>query len=138
MKALGRVGDSPIIGSGFYCDARYGAAAATGLGEDIMRGCLSHDAVALMRRGATPQEACDEALHPLRARLRELGEPDGGISLIAMSPEGEFAASTTIDLFPFAAAREGLTPALYAAGYAEPVTVIRRLPEAEAETLQSD
>ena len=41
MKDPGRVGDSPIIGSGFYADDRYGAAAATGLGEDIMRGCLS-------------------------------------------------------------------------------------------------
>ena len=30
MKEPGRVGDSPVIGSGFYCDARYGAAAATG------------------------------------------------------------------------------------------------------------
>ena len=34
MKDPGRVGDSPIIGSGFYADDRYGAAAATGLGED--------------------------------------------------------------------------------------------------------
>lgn len=32
MKEPGRVGDSPIIGSGFYCDSRSGAAAATGLG----------------------------------------------------------------------------------------------------------
>jgi|GEM_PF-939128 len=34
MKHEGRVGDSPIIGSGFYSDALYGSAAATGLGED--------------------------------------------------------------------------------------------------------
>ena len=34
MKDPGRVGDSPVIGSGFYCDARFGAAAATGLGEE--------------------------------------------------------------------------------------------------------
>lgn len=51
LKHPGRVGDSPIIGSGFYCDARYGAAAATGLGEDIMRGCLSYEIVMLMRAG---------------------------------------------------------------------------------------
>ena len=45
MKDPGRVGDSPVIGSGFYCDDRFGAAAATGLGEDIMRGCLSYEIV---------------------------------------------------------------------------------------------
>ena len=57
MKEPGRVGDSPVIGSGFYCDSRYGAAAATGLGEDIMRGCLSYELVSLMRSGRTAQEA---------------------------------------------------------------------------------
>ena len=60
MKEPGRVGDSPIIGSGFYCDDRYGAAAATGLGEDIMRGCLSYETVSLMRpfsRGGLPGSA---------------------------------------------------------------------------------
>ena len=41
LKHAGRVGDSPVIGSGFYSDAMAGSAAATGLGEDIMRGCLS-------------------------------------------------------------------------------------------------
>ena len=58
MKAPGRVGDSPLVGSGFYCDDRFGAAAATGLGEDIMRGCLSYEVVSLMRRGAGPTTAC--------------------------------------------------------------------------------
>ena len=33
MKQEGRVGDSPIIGSGFYADSLIGCAAATGLGE---------------------------------------------------------------------------------------------------------
>ncbi len=36
-KAQGRVGDSPIIGSGLYVDNEVGAASATGVGEDIMR-----------------------------------------------------------------------------------------------------
>ena len=81
MKAPGRVGDSPIIGSGFYCDARFGAAAATGLGEDIMRGCLSYETVSLMKRGRTPKEACEEALRGLSRRKLELGEDEGSISL---------------------------------------------------------
>ena len=103
MKEPGRVGDSPIIGSGFYCDARYGAAAATGLGEDIMRGCLSYEVVSLMRRGASPEEACREALAGLVERKKSLGEDEGSISLIALSPEGAYGAATTLPSFPFAA-----------------------------------
>ena len=102
LKEPGRVGDSPIVGSGFYCDARYGAAAATGLGEDVMRGCLSYEIVSLMRRGAGAQEACEEALRGLVDRKRALGEDAGSISLIALSAQGGFGASTTLDVFPFA------------------------------------
>ena len=107
MKEPGRVGDSPLIGSGFYCDARFGAAAATGLGEDIMRGCLSYEAVSLMRRGASPQEACREALSRLVERKLSLGEDEGSVSLIALNPGGEYGAATTLPVFPFAAGREG-------------------------------
>ena len=103
LKEPGRVGDSPVIGSGFYCDARFGAAAATGLGEDIMRGCLSYEIVSLMRRGASPADACREALSFLSARKLELGEDAGSISVIALSPQGETGAATTLEIFPFAA-----------------------------------
>jgi len=103
LKDPGRVGDSPVIGSGFYCDARFGAAAATGLGEDIMRGCLSYEIVSLMRRGASPTEACGEALRFLSSRKLELGEDAGSISVIALNPRGETGAATTLEIFPFAA-----------------------------------
>ena len=102
LQEPGRVGDSPSVGSGFYCDARYGAAAATGLGEDVMRGCLSYEIVSLMRRGAGAQEACEEALRGLVDRKHVLGEEPGSISLIALSSQGDFGASTTLDVFPFA------------------------------------
>ena len=105
MKEPGRVGDSPIIGSGFYCDDRYGAAAATGLGEDIMRGCLSYEVVSRMKRGETPWEACRGALRELSGRKIELGEDAGSISLIALAPDGRYGAATTLPCFPFAAAR---------------------------------
>ena len=119
MKDPGRVGDSPIIGSGFYCDARYGAAAATGLGEDIMRGCLSYETVSLMRRGFSPAEACRAALGALAERKESLGEDRGSISLIALSPEGEFGAATTLPVFPFAAGK-GEAASLYAVRYDDP------------------
>ena len=103
MKHPGRVGDSPIVGSGFYCDARYGAAAATGLGEDIMRGCLSYEIVMLMRYGLSPQKACEQAVKALSDRKVALGEDAGSISVIALSPNGEYGAATTLPVFPFVA-----------------------------------
>ncbi|MBR5109742.1 MAG: N(4)-(beta-N-acetylglucosaminyl)-L-asparaginase [Clostridia bacterium] len=112
MKEPGRVGDTPLVGSGFYCDARFGAAAATGLGEDIMRGCLSYEAVAEMRRGMSPHEACRKALDALSARKKELEEESGSISLIALSPDGAIGAATTLPVFPFAAG-SGTAAALY-------------------------
>lgn len=103
MKEPGRVGDSPIVGSGFYCDARYGTAAATGLGEDIMRGCLSYEIVSLMRAGLSPQKACEQAVKGLSDRKIELGEDAGSISVIALAPNGEYGAATTLEVFPFVA-----------------------------------
>ncbi|MDZ7716877.1 MAG: N(4)-(beta-N-acetylglucosaminyl)-L-asparaginase [Balneolaceae bacterium] len=50
-KMHGRVGDSPLIGSGLFVDNEVGAAAATGLGEEIIRICGSHLVVENMRRG---------------------------------------------------------------------------------------
>lgn len=138
MKEPGRVGDTPIIGSGFYCDIRYGAAAATGLGEDIMRGCLSYDVVSQMKRGANPQEACDEALHTLCRRIRELGETHDGLSLIAMNPDGVFGASTSIESFPFATARTGEAAQLHEARFGETGTHIRTVRDSDVSALQSD
>ena len=106
MKDPGRVGDSPVIGSGFYCDDRFGAAAATGLGEDIMRGCLSYEIVSLMKRGASPRDACLEAVEGLSRRKKDLGEDGGSFSVIALAPDGRFGAATTLDLFPFAAGND--------------------------------
>ncbi len=102
MKAPGRVGDTPVIGSGFYCDARYGAAAATGLGEDIMRGCLSYEIVSQMRRGADPKEACESAVQGLYQKMMAQGEADlDSISVIALTPDGRTAAATTKERFEF-------------------------------------
>jgi len=35
FKHPGRVGDSPVVGSGLYCDGTVGAAVATGDGEEV-------------------------------------------------------------------------------------------------------
>lgn len=61
-KMAGRVGDSPIIGSGLFIDNEVGGATATGLGEEVLKTVGSFLIVELMRQGRTPQQACEEAI----------------------------------------------------------------------------
>ncbi|MDA0843865.1 MAG: N(4)-(beta-N-acetylglucosaminyl)-L-asparaginase [Bacteroidetes bacterium] len=67
-KMRGRVGDSPIIGSGLYIDNEIGGATATGLGEEILKSVGSFLIVELMRQGAHPSEACEEAVRRIAAK----------------------------------------------------------------------
>jgi len=62
-KMGGRVGDSPIIGSGLFVDNEVGACVATGLGEEVVKTVGSFLVVELMRQGKSPQEACEEAIN---------------------------------------------------------------------------
>ncbi len=55
-KIPGRVGDSPILGAGQYCDNEVGAAGATGRGEAVMKVCGAFLIVELMRARRIPQE----------------------------------------------------------------------------------
>ena len=69
FKLPGRVGDSPLIGSGLYADNDAGAAAATGRGEEIARTCGSFAVVEYMRQGKSPQEACEAVVQHLIVRV---------------------------------------------------------------------
>lgn len=62
-KMAGRVGDSPIIGSGLFVDNEIGACVATGLGEEVVKTVGSFLVVELMRQGKSPQQACEEAIN---------------------------------------------------------------------------
>ncbi|MBI0120233.1 N(4)-(beta-N-acetylglucosaminyl)-L-asparaginase [Lactobacillus sp. M0398] len=103
MKKEGRIGDSPLSGSGFYADSNIGAAAATGLGEDIMKGCLSYEIVRKMSEGMSPQQACDAALYPFCHNLKHRYGQVGEISLIALNNKGEWGVATNVE-FPFCVA----------------------------------
>ena len=61
-KMQGRVGDSPIIGSGLFIDNEVGCAVATGLGEEVLKTVGSFLVVELMRQGYSPEEACKIAI----------------------------------------------------------------------------
>lgn len=93
MKHAGRVGDSPVSGSGFYVDSKVGGASATGLGEDVMKGCVSYEIVRLMKEGMHPQEACDKAVHEFDQELKERRGKAGDMSLIAMNNKGEWGGN---------------------------------------------
>lgn len=101
MKRAGRVGDSPLVGSGFYADSSIGAATATGLGEDIMKGLVSYEIVRQMEAGLSPQAACELVVNKLDKRLRELNGTAGDISVVALNKQGEFGVATNIKSFSF-------------------------------------
>ena len=54
LKMHGRVGDSPIIGSGLFVEKGIGAAVCTGHGEMVYRTVGSHSIVEAMRGGKSP------------------------------------------------------------------------------------
>ena len=91
-KYPGRLGDSPLIGAGNYCDDRYGAAACTGHGELAIRGSLARCAVMHMQYGKPLEEACRETL----ADSPQPAAPEGSVLvLLAMDREGRHGSFTT-------------------------------------------
>lgn len=110
MKTPGRVGDSPIIGSGFYVESGVGGASATGWGEDIMRTCCSFRCVDLLRAGMSPKEAAETVVRTAHESImRHGGKPDC-IAVICMNAAGEYAAACNHRGFAYAYAGEGLAP----------------------------
>lgn len=101
MKKPGRVGDSPVIGSGLYADSEVGAATATGLGEDLMKGCISYEIVRLMKEGKNVQDACDQAVNNLDKILKKKRAKSGDLSVVAIDKDGNFGVATNIDGFSF-------------------------------------
>src|SRR2546421_5270055 len=61
-KYPGRLGDSPVVGAGNYCDTRYGAAACTGYGELAIRGVTAKTAVDRLARGEAIPDAAAAAI----------------------------------------------------------------------------
>ncbi len=89
-KLPGRVGDSPIIGHGLYVDPEAGAAVATGTGELIMGICGSFLIVEMMRQGATPSQAIEEALRRIEHDF-DL-HPEHQAAFLALRPDGAWSA----------------------------------------------
>lgn len=89
FKPAGRVGDSPIIGSGGYADDELGAVSCTGDGEAISRLVLGKWAVDRLGAGLDPDAAAHAAMDRLHARLGATG------GLIMLDREGRHGAAFT-------------------------------------------
>lgn len=102
FKIPGRVGDSPIIGAGLYCDNEVGSCGSTGRGEEVIRNSCSVAAVELMRTGMEPAAAGLEVLKRLAKhtapRLRDdQGRPTFNVNLYLLRKDGVHAG---VSLFP--------------------------------------
>jgi N4-(beta-N-acetylglucosaminyl)-L-asparaginase len=100
-KMHGRVGDSPIIGAGMYVDNEVGAAAATGMGEEVIRIVGCHLVVELMRQGNSPQRACELAVDRV---LKKSGTraKDVQVGFLALNINGEHGAYSLQNGFSYA------------------------------------
>eukprot|EP01094_Clydonella_sp_ATCC50884_P017633 TRINITY_DN3101_c0_g1_i1.p1 TRINITY_DN3101_c0_g1~~TRINITY_DN3101_c0_g1_i1.p1 ORF type:complete len:350 (-),score=85.51 TRINITY_DN3101_c0_g1_i1:352-1401(-) len=96
FKIAGRVGDSPIPGSGAYADSSVGGAAATGDGDVMMRFAPAFAAVMHMRSGQSVSDACQAALQPIARHY-----PTTQASLVCADNAGGFAGATLNAVFPF-------------------------------------
>lgn len=118
-KMHGRVGDSPILGSGLYVDNNVGAAGATGIGENVMRFCGSFLVVEFMRQGMHPQEACLATLRRIQS-LHKGGELK--INFIALDKQGRYGAAGSGADFPYAVTYPGFSQVLKGAALTEAKT----------------
>jgi N4-(beta-N-acetylglucosaminyl)-L-asparaginase len=116
-KLPGRVGDSPIIGSGLYVDNEVGAAGATGIGENVMRFCGSFMVVEFMRQGLHPQEACLKTIERIN-KLDGRGI-DLAINFVAIDKKGRYGAAGSGKDFPYSVTFPGYSEVLHGASYSD-------------------
>jgi N4-(beta-N-acetylglucosaminyl)-L-asparaginase len=95
-KIAGRVGDSPIIGAGLFVDGEVGGAGSTGRGEENIKISGGHTIVETMRRGASPTDACMEALHRVARNYKPFPERLKlfHIQFYAVNKNGEYGAGS--------------------------------------------
>ena len=96
MKQPGRIGDTPLPGVGYYADSKIGTAAATGMGEEIMKGALSYAAVRFLKDGLSAKEAAEKAVSELNDTLVERNGYANPMSLIVLAKDGSYGIGTNI------------------------------------------
>ncbi|HSH01944.1 MAG TPA: isoaspartyl peptidase/L-asparaginase [Anaerolineae bacterium] len=95
-KMPGRVGDSPLVGSGGYADNWTAAAGATGHGEALMKVVISKTVCDLVGQGLSTPTACAAAIRRLEQRVNGLG------GLIAVDARGQVGYAFNTRAMPYA------------------------------------
>jgi beta-aspartyl-peptidase (threonine type) len=108
-KRWGRIGDTPLIGSGTYADDRAGAVSATGAGEYFIRAAVAHEICARMRMlGESAAVAADKV-------IADVGSLGGSGGVILVTPGGDAGWSfNTPGMYRGLASAEGNRVAIYA------------------------
>ncbi len=110
-KIPGRVGDSPIIGAGQYCDNSVGAAGSTGRGEANIKACGAFLAVEFMRQGKSPEQALLDVIKRVIAMtesrlLDNRGRPRFDLDFYALTKDGRYAGASCYEGSSFAVCDE--------------------------------
>lgn len=100
-KMVGRVGDSPCVGSGGYADNEIGAISTTGHGECILKVNLARLALFHVEQGKTLDEAAELSLGYMKSKLKGLG------GVIMVDKAGNWAVKWTSESMPWATAKDG-------------------------------
>jgi beta-aspartyl-peptidase (threonine type) len=95
FKKVGRVGDTPLWGSGAYMESSIGGVAATGYGEDLIRILVSKTTIEYLKTGLTIREATNRIINTLDSSINGLGGVIGltpnSIGLAFNTPRMAFA-----------------------------------------------
>uniref|UniRef100_A0A8D0VA72 Isoaspartyl peptidase/L-asparaginase n=1 Tax=Sus scrofa TaxID=9823 RepID=A0A8D0VA72_PIG len=100
-KMLGRVGDTPCIGSGGYADNDIGAISTTGHGESILKVNLARLTLFHVEQGKTLEEAAEASLGYMKSKVKGVG------GVIVVNKAGDWAVKWTSASMPWAAAKDG-------------------------------
>lgn len=90
-KYPGRVGDSPIVGAGNYCDSEAGGACCTGYGELALRSLTAKTAVDRLAAGLAPATVARRAIADANALA------DRPFNVVVLSRDGRHASATNRD-----------------------------------------
>lgn len=101
-KHPGRVGDTPLVGCGFYAEVGLGGVSSTGHGEDFIRLLLARRAAEMLGAGLSAQAAACEAIWLLQRRA------GGSGGLIVLDAEGRVGAARNTPAMAYAYVVEGM------------------------------
>ena len=108
-KMAGRVGDSPIIGSGLFVDGAVGGAVATGHGEEVIRVAGAGAAVEAMRWGQTPERAARQVVVRI-GRVTPSDRTQIQVGVLVVGLDGAVGAAGLQPGFNYVVTRPGSNP----------------------------